>query len=101
MSIERFEGMVARNPGNPLFRFSLSKALCDAGEWERALPHLEVCCASRADWMLPRILKGRGMLALGRGAEARPILEEALRLARDQGHDDPAAEIEDLLGNSS
>lgn len=97
MSVERFSELVAKQPTNDLFRFSLSKALCDAGRWADAVPHLERCASSKADWMLARILLGKALLALGRKDEALPVLREALRLAREQDHEDPAAELEALL----
>lgn len=63
----------------------------------RAVPHLEYCVNHRADWMVPRILLGKALVALGRIEEARPILENALSLAVDQNHETPEAELRALL----
>lgn len=95
--VERFAALVAAHPGNELFRFSLAQALAAAGREEEALPHFRVCVEAKADWMMPRILLGKLLLARGERAAARPLLEDALRLAVEQDHEDPAAELRALL----
>ena len=95
--IGQFQSMVARQPDNELFRFSLAQALLAAGRAPEAEPHLAACVAKKPDWMLPRILLGKQLLAAGRQSEAKPMLEEALRLAIAQDHEDPAAELKALL----
>jgi len=94
---ELFFPKVAANPDNMLFRFSLGQALYEEGEIDQAIEHLEQCAASREDWMLPRILLGKALLHNGCADKAKPILEEALRLAIAQHHDDPAEELRQLL----
>ena len=95
---ELFREKVAANPANPLFRFSLGQALFEEGDFAGAIPHLETCAAARDDWMLPRILLGKSLIEEGRAEAARPVLEDALKLAVAQHHDDPAAELRALLG---
>lgn len=94
---EVFLPKVEANPTNMLFRFSLGQALYDEGSSVDAIPHLQKCADSRDDWMLPRILLGKALLQNSSADKARPILEEALQLAVDQHHDDPAAELRDIL----
>jgi predicted Zn-dependent protease len=94
---EHFQALVARQPDNELFRFSLAQALAAEGRTAEAIPHYEFCAAQKADWMMPRILLGKILLELGRPADARPLLEAALQLAEEQHHDDPAAELRALL----
>lgn len=96
---EHFEALVARQPENELFRFSLAQALAAEGLTEAAAGHLHFCAARRADWMMPRILLGKALLALGRREEARPVLAEALQLAVDQHHEDPERELRALLAD--
>lgn len=95
--ISRFEQLVAQQPANELFRFSLGQALMVANRGPEAEPHLRHCVNQKSDWMLPRILLGKHLFASGRRAEARALLEDALRLAIEQGHDDPAEELRNLL----
>ena len=97
MNAERFARLVAQQPENELFRFSLAQALLKANRTEEALPHLQRCAEKKPDWMIPRILLGKTLAGLGRPAEARPWLEAALALAIEQNHEDPERELRSLL----
>ena len=92
-----FANLVAKHPDNELFRFSLAQALLADDRLTDALEHLETCSRKKPDWMMPRIMLGKTLLALGRRAEAKPWLEDALKLAIDQDHQDPEAELRGLL----
>ncbi|HSI08446.1 MAG: molecular chaperone DnaJ [Rariglobus sp.] len=92
-----FAAMVAKQPDNELFRFSLAQALLAEDRPADALEHLEACARKKADWMMPRIMLGKTLLALGRRADAKPWLEDALQLAVSQDHQDPEAELRGLL----
>ena len=93
----QFAALVARQPDNELFRFSLAQALLAENQPLPALEHLTVCAGRKADWMMPRILLGKALLGLGRRTEAKRWLEEALHLAIAQAHDDPAQELRAML----
>ena len=95
--VEQFRALVARHPDNELFRFSLAQALVAEGRAAEAVPHYEFCVAKKDDWMMPRILLGKLLLQLGRRDAAKPLLEEALHLARAQHHEDPERELNALL----
>ncbi len=97
--MEHFTGLVVREPANALFRFSLAQALLAERQTAEAVPHLEFCAAGKADWMMPRILLGKAHFELGSRAAAKPVLEEALRLAVDQHHEDPERELRALLAD--
>lgn len=97
--IAQFTALVVQQPGNALFRFSLAQALDAAGRRAEAAEHYRLCCASRADWMMPRILLGKLFLAAGDKPSAKPVLEEALQLAVDQSHEEPEAELRALLAS--
>lgn len=92
-----FGALVAKQPDNELFRFSLAQALLAEDRATDALEHLEFCARKKSDWMMPRIMLGKTLLALDRRPEARPWLEEALALAIAQDHQDPEAELRALL----
>lgn len=94
---DQFAALVARQPDNELFRFSLAQALLAENRPADALEHLTLCARKKTDWMMPRILLGKALAGLGRRAEARPWLEEALHLAVDQNHEDPERELRALL----
>lgn len=97
MRSQQFAALVSQQPANTLFRFSLAQALLNEGRPAEALPHLETCARSRADWMVPRILLGKTLASLGRPADARPWLAEALKLAIEQSHEDPERDLRELL----
>ncbi|HVT74679.1 MAG TPA: molecular chaperone DnaJ [Lacunisphaera sp.] len=97
MRSEKFAALVARQPDNELFRFSLAQALLAEDQPTAAVEHLQFCAKKKADWMMARILLGKTLLALGRSAEARPWLEQALQLAIDQHHEEPEAELRAML----
>lgn len=95
----QFQALVERFPDNELHRFSLAQALAAEGRGADAVPHYEACCAKKSDWMMPRIALGKLLLALGRRAEARPVLAAALQLAVEQEHETPEAELRALLAD--
>lgn len=92
-----FASLVAKHPENELFRFSLAQSLLAEDRGADAVEHLEACTRKKSDWMMPRIMLGKTLLALGRRAEAKPWLEEALQLAVSQDHQDPEAELRGIL----
>ena len=97
--ISRYTAMVAKNPNNELARFSLAKALFDAGRFEEAGDAFRWCVQKKADWMVPAIMIGRCQLQLGNAAAARISLEKARQLAIEQHHDGPLEEINGLLAS--
>lgn len=97
--IAQFEQLVAQQPENELFRFSLAQAFVADGDLEKSLPHYRYCCEKKRDWMMARILLGKALLQLNRRTEAKPALEEALALAVSQAHEDPERELRALLAD--
>lgn len=95
--VAHFEALVARQPDNELFRFSLAQALEAADRGAEAVPQYEFCIQKKPDWMMARILLGKRLLVLARRAEARMQLEAALKLAIEQSHEDPERELRALL----
>ncbi len=95
--IARWEGLLAAQPNNELARFSLAKALFDTRRFAEARGHLATALAKKPDWMVVQILLGRCDLELGDRDSAREAFRAALRLAIDQHHEGPQAEMEALL----
>jgi predicted Zn-dependent protease len=92
-----FTALVAQQPDNELFRFSLAQALLAENRPTDAVEHLKFCAGKKADWMMPLILLGKALVGLGRRAEAKPWLEQALQLAIAQNHEDPERELRAML----
>jgi tetratricopeptide (TPR) repeat protein len=95
--VARFTQLLAQNPENDLFRFSLAQALDKSGDTASAIIHYRQCASAKADWMMPRILLGKALLKLEQIAAGHAVLEDALALAIDQNHEEPEAELRALL----
>ena len=80
-----------------MFHFSLANALVAEGRGEDAVQHYRLCLEKKPDWMMARILLGKLLLQLGQREQAKPMLEEALKLAVEQHHEDPERELRALL----
>jgi len=96
---DTFAALVVRQPDNELFRFSLAQALVAELRYLDAVEHYKFCVQKKADWMMPRILLGKLYLELGRYPEARVLLQDALRLAVVQQHEEPERELRALLND--
>lgn len=94
---ETFASMVARQPDNELFRFSLAQALVTENRFLDAVDHFRFCIQKKPDWMMARIHLGKLYLQLGKRPEATLQFQEALKLAVDQQHEDPERELRALL----
>jgi len=97
--LEQFQTLVAQQPENELFRFSLAQALQAAGQAEAAREQFAFCIGRKPDWMMAHILLGKLLLQMGQSGDARPILERALELAIGQHHEDPERELRALLAD--
>ncbi len=96
---ESFAALVARQPENELFRFSLAQALVAEHRLIDAIEHYKFCIAKKPDWMMARILLGKLYLELGQKAPAVAELNAALTLAVEQSHEDPERELRALLAS--
>jgi tetratricopeptide (TPR) repeat protein len=93
----RQRDFLAQHPGNPIARFSLARALAEAGVHAEAREHLKVALEARPDWMAARILEGRCAASTGDTEGAIRAFRLARRLAVDQGHEGPLAEMDEAL----
>jgi predicted Zn-dependent protease len=94
---ETFASLVANQPENELFRFSLAQALVAEHRLIDAIQHFKLCIEKKPDWMMARILLGKLFLELGRKPEAAIELQAALKLAIEQSHEGPEQELRELL----
>jgi len=97
---ELFRAHVAADPANALFRFSLGQELLKEGAPAEAAEHLRRAAEAKADWMMPRVLLGKALTAVGDHAGARAAWTAALALAVAQGHEEPEAELRALLASA-
>jgi predicted Zn-dependent protease len=97
---ELFRAHVAADPANALFRFSLGQELLKEGAPAEAAEHLRRAAEAKADWMMPRVLLGKALAAVGDRTGARAAWTDALALAVAQGHEEPEAELRALLASA-
>ncbi len=95
--IARFAALVAKEPDNPLHNFALAQACLGAGDWAAAEAAYARCLTLKPDWMTAAIKRGRCLIELERWDEARSTLDLGADLATKQGHDEPWAEIRELM----
>ena len=75
-----YETTLARNPASWVAHLNLGTVLDEAGESEKALPHLERALALKPGFPETLNTLGNVLNRLGRSREALPLLEEAVRL---------------------
>ncbi len=93
----RQRDVVARHPDNELARFSLGRALAEAGLFAEARSHLRVALAKKPDWMAAQIIEGRCAQSEGDLEGAIAAFRRARQLAEQQNHDGPLAEMDAAL----
>jgi Flp pilus assembly protein TadD len=90
--IAKYEGLLKTRPNDELIKFSLGKALLDAGRVEEAETQLREALALKPDWMIVTMLLAKIAAQKQDWAQARELWAKGLQLAIDQHHDDPADE---------
>lgn len=89
--------MIEQFPDNELARFSLGKRYFDLGNFSEAKKQFQIALARKPDWMVAQILIGKCELALSDKVAAKIAFERARKLAIEQNHEGPLAEMESLL----
>jgi Flp pilus assembly protein TadD len=93
----KYEGLLAKRPQDELLRFSLGKAMYDAGRYAEAEEQLRLALAAKPDWMVVTMLLAQCALRRDDPAEAKALYEKALQFAIDQEHEGPEQEIRAAL----
>ena len=99
MRSAKFRTLLDTKGDDPRLLFSYGQALLDEDSTKDALAPLQSCAEHDSEWMMPRILLGKAHLQLDNLDAARTWLEAALQLAISQDHEDPEAEIRELLAD--
>jgi len=95
--IDRFEKMVERFPDRSPPRFSLARALHDAGRHADAEPHYARALELQPDLMMAALHRAECLVELDRYEEARTAAMAAREMAQKQGHTGPYADADELL----
>jgi predicted Zn-dependent protease len=90
--IAKYETLLKSRPDDELLRFSLGKALLDAGRVDDAERELRTALAAKDDWMIVTMLLAKIAGQKGDTAAAKLLWERGLQLAIDQHHEGPEEE---------
>jgi Flp pilus assembly protein TadD len=90
--ITKYEALLKSRPDDELLRFSLGKALLDAGRVDEAEKELRTALAAKDDWMIVTMLLAKIAGQKGDKAAAKSLWERGLQLAIDQQHEGPEEE---------
>jgi predicted Zn-dependent protease len=90
--IAKYEGLLKSRPKDELIKFSLGKALLDAGRADEAEKQLSEALAIKPDWMIVTMLLAKIAGQKNDTTAAKALWEKGLQLAVDKHHDDPAEE---------
>ena len=97
--VDRFRAMIERFPARAEPRFSLGRALQDAGDHAAAEPQYAAAHELQPDLMMAWLHQAECLLELGRLSEARAAAKEAHGLAVSQGHSVPRQDAEQLMAD--
>jgi Flp pilus assembly protein TadD len=90
--IAKYEALLKSRPDDELLRFSLGKALLDAGRVDEAEKELRTALAAKDDWMIVTMLLAKIAGQKGDNAAAKQMWERGLQLAIEQNHEGPEEE---------
>ena len=90
--ISKYEALLKSRPDDELLRFSLGKALLDAGRVDEAERELRTALAAKDDWMIVTMLLAKIAGQKGDKVAAKEMWERGLQLAIDQDHEGPEEE---------
>ena len=90
--IAKYEALLKSRPDDELLRFSLGKALLDAGRVDDAERELRAALAAKDDWMIVTMLLARIADLNKDMVTAKALWEKGLELAIAQNHEGPMEE---------
>jgi uncharacterized protein HemY len=90
--IAKYETLLKSRPNDELLRFSLGKALLDAGRIDEAEKELRTALAAKDDWMIVTMLLAKIAAQKNDKAAAKALWQKGLELAIAQDHEGPEEE---------
>ena len=95
--IDKYEGLLEQRPNDELLRFSLGKALYDAGRSAEAEIQFRAALEAKPDWMIVTMLLAKIALQNNDRVQAKALYEKGLELAIAQDHEGPEEECREAL----
>jgi Flp pilus assembly protein TadD len=90
--IAKYEALLKARPQDELIKFSLGKALLDAGRVEEAEAQLRAALELKPDWMIVTMLLAKIAGQKNDRVEAKALWQKGLELAVAQDHEGPEGE---------
>jgi tetratricopeptide (TPR) repeat protein len=94
---EKLEQMLADNPDDPFLRYGLAMEHLSQGDQETAVRCFEELLKRSPDYVPGYLQAGQALIRLGRIAEARELLSRGTQVARQQGDEHSAEEMQGFL----
>jgi Flp pilus assembly protein TadD len=95
--IAKYEALLKARPHDELIKFSLGKALLDAGRVDEAEGQLRAALELKPDWMIVTMLLAKIAQQRNDVAGAKALWEKGLQLAIEQNHEGPEEECRSEL----
>jgi uncharacterized protein HemY len=90
--ISKYEGLLKARPNDELIKFSLGKALLDAGRIDEAEAQLRAALELKSDWMIVTMLLAKIAGQKHDKVAAKALWAKGLELAITQDHEGPEEE---------
>ena len=90
--IAKYEALLKSRPNDELIKFSLGKALLDAGRVDEAEAQLRAALELKPDWMIVTMLLAKIAAQKQDRAAAKALWQKGLELAIAQDHEGPEEE---------
>ena len=94
---EKFEAMLADDPGDQFLRYALAREYEKEGQHERSLEFLRGLMADDPPHVPSFFMAGQHLTKQDRVEEARTVLREGIEHARQQGNSHAAGEMSEFL----
>lgn len=94
---QQLEAMLKDEPGDPFLRYGLAMEYVSAGDDEGALRQFHELFAHSPDYFPGYHQAGQALIRLGRTDGAREVLRRGVAMARKQGEQHAAEEMQGLL----
>jgi tetratricopeptide (TPR) repeat protein len=95
--LEQLQKLLAAEPRDVFLNFALAMEYFKAGRHDEALAQFEKVNEIDPDYVAAYFHKGNSLVALGRKAEARPVLEKGIEVAKRTKNPHAADEMKELL----
>lgn len=96
---EKLEGLLAKSPEDPFLHFGLAMEYVKEGRFDDACARFDQAVALDPAYTAAYHHKGFALIAAGRQAEAREILQRGIAAARKCGNDHALSEMQELLNS--